>query len=266
MQEKTKQEIYKFCDDNKIHLISFRNIKKSGKARIVVSVFCRECNSRYDVKWDTLKQQVFPGLCTKCAHSASWKERRLDLEKIIEDFEKEGFKVITPIKDIKPKKIKGYNKPTFNKTNILIEDDFGVQYFVCRNNFLRDIEKFRALNTGGYDASGHRKLSSLKKIVADFLNEQNIPFKREFKITDCRGNKRCLPFDFCLNFNKENKKLIEVDGGRHFQEYFKETQRNDKIKDYYCKTHHVPLLRIPYWQIDDGTFKEKILSFYSEQY
>ena len=70
-----------------------------------------------------------------------------------------------------------------------------------------------------------------------------------------------LPFDFCLNYDKPNKLLIEADGERHYKEYFIELRKYDKIKDYYCSSHNIPLLRIPYWEFDDNTYKQNIDNF-----
>lgn len=91
-----------------------------------------------------------------------------------------------------------------------------------------------------------------ERIVRDFLIEYNIPFEREYRIQECK-NKRPLPFDFAIIEDGELKYLIEYDGEQHFKpkfgEYhFKNTVRNDGIKNQFCKDNNIDLIRIPYKQ------------------
>ena len=52
--------------------------------------------------------------------------------------------------------------------------------------------------------------------MARILKRLNIPFKREYRLEDCR-DKMPLPFDFAL-FNNENELigLIENNGSQHY--------------------------------------------------
>lgn len=77
---------------------------------------------------------------------------------------------------------------------------------------------------------------------------------------DCK-DKNLLPFDRYLDdFNI----LIEYDGEGHYmpitygkmtlkeaQASLEKTQAHDKIKNNYCETHNIPLIRIPYWEKDN---------------
>ena len=53
-----------------------------------------------------------------------------------------------------------------------------------------------------------------------------------------------------------DKLLIEYDGIQHFEEVeiFRESltyiQKNDDIKNQYCKDNDIKLIRIPYWDYD----------------
>ena len=258
MREKKYEEIVAFCKEHNVNFISIRNIQSSGKTRIKVSVFCSECGARFDVTADTLRRQKFPGLCTKCAHKHSADFKRFCAQDIVDRFEANGYTVLTPVDKIKPV---GKNK-SYNRSIVEIQDKHGVIHKICWNNFSQRIEQFRALNDDGYSAVGHRELSSLEKMVAEYLDNLGIPYKREFKFSNCRGDKRMLPFDFCLNYADNNKMLIEVDGARHYKEYFAQLHKYDKIKDYFCASNNVPLLRIPYWEFDEQeTYKHRIDSF-----
>ena len=71
---------------------------------------------------------------------------------------------------------------------------------------------------------------------------------------------RPLRFDFYL---PEYQKVIEYDGRHHFEpinfngisesqalKEFDDVKRRDKLKNDYCYNHHIPLLRIPYYEFD----------------
>lgn len=102
-----------------------------------------------------------------------------------------------------------------------------------------------------YDSKGVRRIKNI-------LNENNIPYVTEKTFPDCKSpvTNATLRFDFYLP--NENI-LIEYDGEQHFKEdtnnFFKdslaERQLRDNIKNQYCKEHNIPLIRIPYWKLDD---------------
>lgn len=107
------------------------------------------------------------------------------------------------------------------------------------------------------------KQSNIAKAVEEFLKSINIAYIKEYTYKDCRGvGGKMLQFDFYLT---DYNACIEVDGIQHFEvvtfgaslekaiENFKRTQENDKIKNEYCKDKNIPLLRIPYWLIDNST-------------
>ena len=103
--------------------------------------------------------------------------------------------------------------------------------------------------------------SSLENKTEEFLIENNIKYSKQYKFDDCK-NKQSLPFDFAI-LNEENKvlKLIECDGQQHFdivehfgEKSFKSTQRNDIIKNNYCKENNIKLIRIPYWEFKNENY------------
>ena len=89
-----------------------------------------------------------------------------------------------------------------------------------------------------------------------FLEKNNINFTQEKTFDDC-VDKRRLPFDFYL---PEYNLIIEFDGQHHFYETgrgnLEITKKHDEIKNQYCKTNGIDLLRIPYWH---GNGLENIL-------
>ena len=258
IREKKKQEIIEWCKNKQIELLNLRHITKQGKTRIVATIKCSKCGERYDTTWDNLKVHEFAGLCTCCAHKKSSEYHRFEVRHIIEFIEKNGYKVLTPPEKIKPV---GKNK-TYNRAKVEIQDNHGVVYEITYNNFYNNLDYYKELNENGHCAVGDRKPSSLEQLVIQFLDEYGLRYKREFKFSDCRGKKRPLPFDFCLNYNTDKKLLIEVDGERHYKPYFTELQKYDKTKNYYCISKNIPLLRIPYWEFNEqADYKQSIIDF-----
>lgn len=99
------------------------------------------------------------------------------------------------------------------------------------------------------------KYSKGETKIMKYLEKNNISYETEKTFKDCK-NKKLLPFDFYLN---DYKVLIEFDGKQHFEaiDFFdgekglKETQFRDEIKNKYCKDNNIPLLRIPYNEINN---------------
>lgn len=102
--------------------------------------------------------------------------------------------------------------------------------------------------------------------IVQLLNKLNILYIRQYAFDDCTnmlsGNKlKTLKFDFFIpNINL----LIEYDGIQHFFptrfngisleraiKIHNKTKKHDKIKNRYVQEHNIPLIRIPYTQIDN---------------
>jgi Zn finger protein HypA/HybF involved in hydrogenase expression len=107
-------------------------------------------------------------------------------------------------------------------------------------------------------------ISKGEEKIEQFLKNENIPYKREYKFKNCK-HKNKLPFDFYL---PELNTIIEFDGAHHFKSipYFggikrlKQTQINDNIKNNYCKNNNIKLIRISYKDFKkiEEILKEKI--------
>ena len=94
--------------------------------------------------------------------------------------------------------------------------------------------------------------------ISRVLDELRVRYEKQYRFSDCR-NAKPLPFDFYLpDFNL----CIEYDGEGHFRpvcfktrmskkkanKAFQKIKKHDKIKEAYCLTRHIGLLRIPYTQ------------------
>ena len=91
--------------------------------------------------------------------------------------------------------------------------------------------------------------------IIRLLRASNIKFEREKTFADLRGGK--FRYDFYLPFYNI---LIEVDGEQHFKQVkvfqktrsdFLKQQENDRRKNSYALANNIPLIRIPYWELDN---------------
>ncbi len=99
--------------------------------------------------------------------------------------------------------------------------------------------------------------------VATLLQKYNIPFIQEYKpFTFSNGH--MASFDFYIN----NSYLIEYDGETHYQanihgwhttERLQKQQERDIIKNQWCKNNNIPLIRIPYWHLENLKIEDLLL-------
>jgi hypothetical protein len=124
------------------------------------------------------------------------------------------------------------------------------------------------VNNGHTTSCGCRKQSFGEQYIASLLEELCIDFKQQYIFNDCKHIYN-LRFDFAIFSNNNLLGLIEYDGRQHFepvdvfggQEGFKKTKNRDEIKNIYCNTHGIPLLRLPYI-LSTHEIKEKIYEYY----
>lgn len=99
-------------------------------------------------------------------------------------------------------------------------------------------------------------LSKGEAIIQKILQENNISFEKQKTFEDLKINDNYLRFDFYLPI--ENC-IIEYDGIQHYQysssgwdteKKFLLTQTRDKIKNQWCLNKKIPLIRIPYTDLN----------------
>lgn len=97
-----------------------------------------------------------------------------------------------------------------------------------------------------------------EKRITNFLLKENIEFKPQYRIKECR-HINPLPFDFAIFDHGELICLIEYDGELHFvprrdddaaHTKLKQTQFRDSIKTAFCEENDIPLIRILYTEFD----------------
>lgn len=99
-----------------------------------------------------------------------------------------------------------------------------------------------------------RKRSLLEKQTEQYLLENKFNYSIQKRFPDCNNGRSS--FDFCLYSRDHDIILIEVQGQQHYQEVdifekdLATIQRRDKIKEEYCQANNIPLIKIPYWDIN----------------
>nr|DAK83636.1 MAG TPA: restriction enzyme [Caudoviricetes sp.] len=138
----------------------------------------------------------------------------------------------------------------------------------CGREFVTSIASFQ---NGKIRCSECAKsISKYEFIFKSYLEKEHIDFIYQYSLNQCRDILP-LPFDFYI---KEYYCLIEVDGEGHYYpchfnrisyeravETFNITKRHDAVKNNFCQNNDIPLLRIPYWEFKDDTFKQTYQKF-----
>lgn len=136
---------------------------------------------------------------------------------------------------------------TYNKTNNttlkLICDDCNKEWVVGYNNFMSK-------------GSGcpFCKESKGEKEISRLLEEKNIKYEKQKKFKGCK-NINNLFFDFYV---PDKNTCIEFDGIQHFEKLrffggddgLKKIIHRDNIKNEYCSSNNIKLIRIPYYEFD----------------
>lgn len=127
---------------------------------------------------------------------------------------------------------------------------------------------------GGHLKNGHTKscgciTSNGEEKIASILKDHNINFQKQFTFKDCLGVKNgLLRFDFAIFQENKLSYLIEYDGWQHIiktdskwdrDNRFEDRQKNDNIKNEYCKNNKIPLIRISSKQYKNLSIKDLII-------
>ena len=133
----------------------------------------------------------------------------------------------------------------------------------CSNGHIFN-QTFDAINNN-HCTCPYCSMSFGEQKLFNILIQKGVEFQTQYTFDNCKSDKHILlRFDFAIISNDTVESLIEVNGQQHYipiniwggEEKLKIQQRNDKIKQEYCKNNNIPLLIIPYWEIDN---MEKII-------
>lgn len=135
----------------------------------------------------------------------------------------------------------------------------------CGNIVVMRQGNFTSRNTY---SCGCTKRSQGEIAIGKLLKSWGFKYIREYRFDDCKY-KNPLPFDFVLlDKNKNIYGAIEFDGEFHYNsikwgdmtqedadENLRTTHIRDEIKNGYCLSNNIPLIRVPYWEFNDGNLE-----------
>lgn len=110
------------------------------------------------------------------------------------------------------------------------------------------------------------KASKGEQKIAKILKQHGISFEQEASFSGLNGKHKVpLRFDFVVFDNNGILRCcIEIDGRQHFvytphfhkkySDFLKQKER-DRKKNQFCLSHGIPLIRIPYYDLDGLTFQ-----------
>lgn len=150
----------------------------------------------------------------------------------------------------------------------VLESIMGTKYGLkhkwrCRCNLCGNEEVYiTADNLRKQESCGCLIESKGSRKIKEILEQNNISFIQEKRFFDLRFEDTgyLARFDFYVN----DKYIIEYDGIQHFiqgngvydnEEKFMRTQEHDRIKNEYCAKHNIPIIRIPYTELDNITLE-----------
>lgn len=135
-----------------------------------------------------------------------------------------------------------------------VSEQLSIKCAICGESFDCSLDVFRNKAIKACPTC-NKKVSAGERAFKKLLKQNKINFKHQHSYKDCVYKKR-LQFDFLI---KDLGILVEIDGDAHRraidywggEERLKEQQIKDKIKDDYCKTNNILLIRIPYYDQDE---------------
>lgn len=213
---------------------------------------CQKCGYVWKAKPDTVLTNPQSDSCPKCGdgrgngHSYSH-EQYLDM---LSD---------RPIKPLE--KYQGISTPIKHKCL-----DCGYEW-VARPSVIKD-----------YGGCTRCRQSHGENEIEDILRSKSIQYVRDIGIDGCIDSDY-LRFDFCLvdGVNEYKRvlspsnveQIIEFDGKQHFkpvavmggEEKYESRTKHDRIKNDFCASNDIPLLRVNYKDRENGDLEEKVLDF-----
>ena len=120
------------------------------------------------------------------------------------------------------------------------------------------------LQQGKTNSCGCGLASKGELIISELLSKNNIAFIQEYTFEDLINpiTNRKLRYDFAIFRDNNLIALIEYDGIQHFQDVkifrdsLHEIQYRDQLKTQYAADHQIPLIRIPYWKLNNLTIED----------
>lgn len=221
-------EVYELVEDEYTFIDEYINTE--------TRILCR--HNMCDYEWKVKPSNFLNGTrCPKCSRKVANNKHMLsqdEFEKRVSDIVGNEYKILG--------KYKGHRGYVAVKHNTC-----GREYYVTANNLLRGKGCANCATSKG------------EKAVRKYLMKNNISFEEEQTFEGLKYI-NLLRYDFAIyDYKGKLNSLIEFDGLQHTkpvelfggEKYFKLSQKRDSIKDKYAKDNNIPLLRIPYEDLND---------------
>lgn len=138
------------------------------------------------------------------------------------------------------------DKSINNRTFWICKCDCGNIKSISTDNLLRNTKSCGCLVSKG------------EYLITNILQQNKINYKNQYSFVDLVSDKGAkLKFDFGILKNNKLIYCIEYDGIQHFESRndngwnnktnLLKTQYHDNLKNNYCQSNNIPLIRIPYW-------------------
>ena len=195
---------------------------------IIYQCQCRKCGHIENVASNVLRSNR--KFCSKCHERNS----------TLLDLTGQTFNYLTVLKrDLSPEHIGHENDA----------------YWICKCNNCGAIKSIRGFSLRNEITKSCGCVKSYgEQKIAEILSQNNIPFEREYKFDDLVYKDK-LRFDFAIFQHGTLSHLVEYDGIQHFEcresgwnneENLQEVQLRDALKNEYCKSKGIKLIRIKY--------------------
>ena len=120
-----------------------------------------------------------------------------------------------------------------------------------------------SLLSGRIHSCGCNTRSYGERLISEILLQNNVEFIQEYRFKD--SEIKSLRYDFAiLDNDRKVIKLIEFDGEQHFgykkndnfggEQAFLIRQEHDRLKNEFALSQNIPLIRIPYIELNNLTF------------
>lgn len=229
-----KEADYKLKDEKTLidygyEVLDFQRAKNNF---FTESIFTVKCKNGHVTRKPIKSIRSGKLMCVDC-----FGKKKKELNEVIGIFESYGYKILSH---------NGYEN---NQSRFLISCKNGHKFNTTYASF-QQRDKHCCLCDENIAGS-----SKGEKRVAKFLDNNKIDYVYQYRIEECRL-RDALPFDFYL---PKYNIAIEFDGVQHYKivkhfgglDKFINRKIADTIKNEYCKTNNIKLIRIPYWEFDN---------------
>lgn len=185
----------------------------------------------HNVEWNVVPINILRGHgCKQCANDLLREQRVKSHEQYVVD-----------LKHINP--------------NIIVVDKYINAHIPLLHKCLIDGNEWYATPNNTLNGCGCTKCTVISKgeqAIRIWLDNSMLVYEQQKRFEDCKDINP-LPFDFYL---PNHNCCIEYDGEQHYkpidyfggEDAFETTVKHDNIKNEYCKTNDIKLLRIPYFK------------------